>query len=66
MMAEDMKFAINNKPVAASAVTKVHQALQKTLQDQLAAESKTLGHDPGKAAIHGMTGVSSKQLGEET
>lgn len=40
---------------------KVQLALKKTLAKQLAAEAKTLGKAPGTAAIHGMTGVSTKQ-----
>jgi hypothetical protein len=55
-----MDVDIEGKPVTDTATkTKVHEALKKTLQDQLAAETQTRGHAPGRAAIHGMTGVSS-------
>jgi hypothetical protein len=58
-MQGEMKVNIDKKPVSAATKKKVHEALQKTLNDQLSEEAKTLGHEPGRAAIHGMTGVSS-------
>jgi hypothetical protein len=55
-----MHIEIEGKGVSEATKQKVSQHLQKALQEQLASEAKTLGHDPGKAAIHGMTGVGTK------
>jgi len=55
-----------NVSVARTGITgasgkKVETALKSALAKQLKAEARTLGHAPGTAAIHGMTGVSTKQ-----
>jgi hypothetical protein len=61
MPPKDLELEIEGKPVHDAATkTKVHDALKKTLQDELAHEAQTRGHVPGQAAIHGMTGVSSR------
>jgi hypothetical protein len=60
-MADDFKVEVEKKAVSESAKLKVHEALRKTLHEQLAQETQTLGHTPGRAAIHGMTGVSSRE-----
>lgn len=56
-----LNVSVAKSKVGGAAGKKVETALKSALARQLGKEARTLGHAPGTAAIHGMTGVSTKQ-----
>jgi hypothetical protein len=42
-MSDELKVTHHGKPLSAETATKVHEALKKTLQEELAKEHKTVG-----------------------
>ena len=56
-----LNVSVARAGISGAASKKVETALKSALAKQLSKEARTLGHAPGTAAIHGMTGVSTKQ-----
>lgn len=48
---DDISIAIEGAAVSHPTKAKVHEALRRVLEEQLAQEAETLGHAPGRAAI---------------
>lgn len=65
MAEHELDVQVEGKPVESASKEKVRDALRKTLEEQLGHEASTKGHAPGRAAIHGMTGVSNRSAAKQ-